>query len=74
MFKYFESFDFLVTPVAYNFKAKLDLGNMAAKLSKAYGIPAKEGAPVQELVNIQTLFFSKAGGAMLLEYDLELLR
>ncbi|MCB0417500.1 MAG: VWA domain-containing protein [Bdellovibrionaceae bacterium] len=68
MFRYFESFDFLVTPVAYNFKVALEFPG--AKLVKAYGVPQNTDAPVQELINVQTLFFSEAGGAIVLEYDL----
>ncbi|MCB0365357.1 MAG: VWA domain-containing protein, partial [Bdellovibrionales bacterium] len=72
MFKFFESFDFLVTPVAYNFKASLHLGIYeGAKLVKAYGVPVKEDEPLRDLIDVRTLFFSEEGGAMLLEYDLK---
>lgn len=63
-------FDFLVTPVAYNFKATVEVNGVPATLVKAYGVPSDKKAGLQELVDIQTLFFSKEGGAILLEYDL----
>src|SRR5690606_23234863 len=67
MFRYFESFNYLVTPVAFNFKASLEIEGLGTKLVRAYGVPAKEDAPVQELIDIQTLFFSEgAGGTILL--------
>lgn len=67
----FQAFDFLVSPVAFNFKAQLELQNVAARLAHAYGVPAKDDQPVQELINIRTLFFAgSGGGALLLEYDL----
>lgn len=72
MYKYFESFDFLVSPVAFNFKASLDLGiYQDAKLVKTYGVPMKEGEPLRELIDVRSLFFSEEGGAILLEYDLK---
>lgn len=66
------AFDLLVTPVAYNFKASLDLQNVQAKLVNTYGAPKGKG-PVLSLMNARTLFFASAdeGGAMLLEYDLQ---
>jgi hypothetical protein len=73
MFRYFENFDYLVTPVAYDFKATLELDGPefeGAKLVKAYGVPAKEGEPVRDLLDVRTLFFSEEGGAIVLEYDL----
>jgi len=71
MLKFFENFDYLVTPVAYQFKASLAVAGINAKFSKAYGVPAKEGQAIDELINIQTLFFSTGGGAIVLEYSLE---
>lgn len=71
MYRYFEAFNFLVTPVAYGFKASLDLDGVTAKLVNAYGIPAKEGEPVREFIDVQTLFFSENGGAMILEYEIQ---
>ena len=70
--RYFESFDFLVSPVAFGFKASLDLGDLKATFANAYGLPmAREERPY-EFINVQTLFFtSQGGGAMLLEYDLK---
>jgi hypothetical protein len=71
MLKFFENFDFLVSPVAYNFKASLSFNGLNAKFAKAYGIPTKEGQAPSELVDIQTLFFSTGGGAIVLEYNLD---
>lgn len=71
--KIFNNFKYLVSPVAYNIAADIDIRGIEAKLAKAYGIPFKEGNQLKELVNIRTLFFSTAeggGGAMILEYDL----
>jgi len=70
MFRYFDAFNFLVTPVAYRFKANLEFNGIDAQLVKAYGIPTKENEPMHELINIQTLFFSEEGGTILLEYAL----
>jgi hypothetical protein len=70
--KYVDQFDYLVSPMAYNFKAELKFDGVEAKLVKAYGVPAKKDALVQELMDIRTLFFTSAGGgAILLEYDLK---
>jgi hypothetical protein len=71
MLRYFESFDFLVTPVAYGLRATLEIQGVDAKLARAYGIPAKAGEPVKELISVPTLFFSNNGGAIVLEYDLK---
>ena len=71
MNRFFDSFDYLVTPVAYDFKAELDLSSINATLVRAYGVPADKDEPVRELINIRTLFFSEAGGAILLEYKLK---
>ncbi len=72
MFKFFKNFDFLVTPVAYNFKASIELANPAT-LSKVYGIPMPKDlvSSRYELLDIQTLFFAgEGGGAILLEYEM----
>lgn len=69
----FANFKYLVSPVAYNIAADIDIRGIEAVLAKAYGIPFKKGEELKELVNIRTLFFSTAeagGGAMILEYDL----
>lgn len=76
MLRYFESFNYLVTPVAYNLRANLTIEGVDAKLVKAYGVPAQKGQltanqKVQPLVNVPTLFFSINGGAIVLEYDLK---
>lgn len=71
MLRYFESFDFLVTPVAYSLRATLEIQGVDAKLARAYGIPAKAGETVKELISVPTLFFSNNGGAIVLEYDLK---
>lgn len=69
---YFNQFDFLTTPVAYNFKADLEIIGLKATLVDSYGIPKKAASPVQELVDIRTLFLTSSdrGGATLLEYEL----
>jgi hypothetical protein len=71
MLRYFESFDFLVTPIAYGLRATLEIQGVDAKLVRAYGIPAKAGETVKELISVPTLFFSNNGGAIVLEYDLK---
>ncbi len=71
MLRYFESFDFLVTPIAYGLRATLEIQGVDAKLVRAYGIPAKAGQTVKELISVPTLFFSNNGGAIVLEYDLK---
>ncbi len=69
---YFKQFDFLVSPIAYNFKAELKLEGLEAKLVKTFGVPMKADAKVQELLDIRTLFLaSEGGGTILLEYDLK---
>lgn len=71
--KFFNNFDYLVTPVAYNLKVSSTLVDMPthAKLVKTYGVPMLKNEPVQELINVRTLFFSEGGGgAIILEYDL----
>lgn len=74
MSKLFANFDFLVSPVAYNFKSTVKIEGIAsARLLNAYGVPAqREGQPAQELIDIRTLFFAgtENGGAILLEYQL----
>ncbi len=70
MMKFFKNFDYLVAPVAYNFKLTSTLQGINAKLVKAYGVPMRKDEPIQELINVRTLFFSEEGGAIVLEYDL----
>lgn len=72
MYDYFNAFNFLVTPVAFNFNALLNFVDIDATLVNAYGIPNNENAPLAEILSIPTLFFagSSNGGAILLEYDL----
>lgn len=69
MFKLVKNFDFLVTPVAYNLKASVNLEGIEAKLVKTYGVPMKEDEPTRDLIDVRTLFFSEAGGAIILEYQ-----
>ncbi len=72
MLKFFNNFDYLVTPVAYNFKLQAKLQDCNAKLVQAHGVPMskeEKKQPVQELINVRTLFFSEEGGAIVLEYD-----
>lgn len=70
--KFFGRFNYLVSPVAYAFKASLELQGIAGRLVRAYGIPQSEGAGVQELFDIQTLFFTQeGGGAIVLEYQIQ---
>ncbi|MFC2074907.1 VWA domain-containing protein [Bdellovibrionota bacterium] len=71
MAKFFRSFNYLVTPVAYNLKARIDLNGLKAKLVNAYGVPSSENEPLRDIVNLKTLFFSEEGGGILLEYVLE---
>ncbi len=72
---YINQFDFLTTPVAFNFKAQIEVQGMKAKLANVYAMPKKPDAPVLDLVDIRTLFLTSSegggGGATLLEYDLE---
>ncbi len=70
---YFDSFDYLVTPIAYAFSANLALDGIKGRLVKTYGIPQSEGAKVDEIFDVQTLFYSKAGGggAIVLEYQMQ---
>lgn len=71
MLRYFEAFDFLVTPIAYNFRAQVALSGIQAKLVKTYGVTTEGGTqPVRDLIDTPTLFFSGEGGAILLEYEL----
>jgi Mg-chelatase subunit ChlD len=72
MLRFFESFDFLVSPVAYHFKVRVKLNNIDATFVKAYGVPVTNEEIPEELINVQTLFFTKeGGGALVLEYDLK---
>lgn len=70
---YFEQFEFLVSPIAYNLKAKLELKDIDAKLVKAYGVPMKADSKIQNILDIRTLFLASegGGGTILLEYDLK---
>ncbi len=71
MLKMVKAFKFMVTPVAYNFKASVEGTNLNAKLVKVYGVPMKESDPLRDLIDIRTLFFvGEGGGAIILEYDL----
>lgn len=73
LMKFFNNFDYLVTPVAYNLKVLSTLVDMPnqTKLVKTYGVPMLKNEPIQELINVRTLFFSEGGGgAIILEYDL----
>lgn len=71
MMKFFNSFDYLVTPIAYNLKVSAELVSLPAKLVKTYGVPKAKVEPIQELINVRSLFFSEGGGgAIVLEYDL----
>ena len=68
MMKFFKNFEFLVSPIAYNLKIS---AQVPAKLAHAYGVPKMQHEPIQELINVRTLFFSpEGGGAIVLEYDL----
>ncbi len=71
MQRYFEAFDFLVTPIAYNFRVQVKLTDIQAKLVAAYGVATEAGMqPVRDLIDMPTLFFSGEGGAILLEYEI----
>ena len=72
MNKYFNQFDILVSPMAYNFKAELTIDGIETELKAAYGLPMKKDSSVHDLLDVRTFFFaSEGGGAMLLEYDLK---
>ena len=72
MYRYFESFDFLVTPIAQHLKARLSFKNTKAQLVKAYGISSQAAIENDDLINVKSLFLSnEGGGAMLLEYLLD---
>jgi len=72
MVRFFKEFDFLVTPIAYDFKATIRFENFSGKLVKTYGIPSSTDEPLSELVNVRTLFLTgSGGGAILLEYEVE---
>lgn len=65
MNEFYDDFDLLVSPVAYGFKARLDVPGY--QLKRAFGVPADGGA--HEVINVQTLFFAgKGGGNIVLEY------
>ena len=70
LMKFFNNFNYLVTPVAHNFKLSSSLVDVHAKLVKAYGVPMRTDEPIQELINVRTLFLSEEGGAIVLEYDI----
>ncbi|MCA9506816.1 MAG: VWA domain-containing protein [Myxococcales bacterium] len=72
MYRYFQEFKFLVSPVAYKLKAFLTLNDMKASLKESYGLPKINDAQKSEFINVQTLFLTKGGGGtMILEYDLQ---
>lgn len=71
MYRYFESFKFLVSPIAYQLKAKLSFNNIDAKFLGALGAPLARDEMADEFINVQTLFLTnQGGGALLLEYDI----
>ncbi len=71
MMKFFKNFDYLVTPIAYNVKVSSQVIDGRATLVHAYGVPKMSDEPLQELINVRTLFFTQeGGGAIVLEYDL----
>ncbi len=74
MYKFFKNFDFLVTPIAYSFKAFIK-SNYDLKLLEAYGVPKfpdDDATKEQEMISVQTLFFAgEGGGTILLEYELK---
>ena len=71
MLRYFDAFEYLVTPVAYDFRVQLALNGIQAKLVAAHGVPTEAGTqPVRDIIDLETLFFSEEGGAILLEYEL----
>jgi Mg-chelatase subunit ChlD len=72
MYRYFESFDFLVTPIANHLKARLSFNNTKAQLVNAYGIPSQAVTKNDDLINVKSLFLTnQGGGAILLEYKLD---
>ncbi|TKC98908.1 vWA domain-containing protein [Polyangium fumosum] len=71
MLRYFEAFDYLVTPVAYDFNVGALVQDLGAELVRTYGVTTEAGAqPTRSLIDLKTLFFTEAGGAILLEYAL----
>ncbi|WP_170319751.1 vWA domain-containing protein [Polyangium spumosum] len=71
MLRYFQAFDYLVTPVAYDFNVGVVVQGIGAELVRAYGVTTEGGAqPARALIDLKTLFFTEAGGAILLEYEL----
>ncbi|MDI3289446.1 VWA domain-containing protein [Polyangium sp. 15x6] len=71
MLQYFQAFDYLVTPVAYDFNVGAFVQGLGVELVRTYGVTTEAGAePTRNLIDLKTLFFTEAGGAILLEYAL----
>lgn len=66
MFRLFDNFDFLVSPIAENFVVDLDIEGYS--LVNAYGVPQRADGSLAGLLDVQTLFFAgSGGGAIFLE-------
>ena len=71
MLRFFESFDYLVTPAAHEFNVSAIVQGIGAELVRAYGVTTEGGVqPARSLIELETLFFTESGGAILLEYVL----
>ncbi|MDI1444164.1 VWA domain-containing protein [Polyangium sp. 6x1] len=71
MLRYFKAFDYLVMPVAYDFTVGAFVEGLGVELVRAYGVTTEGGVqPTRNLIDLKTLFFTEAGGAILLEYAL----
>ncbi len=79
MVEYFDQFDTLVTPAAYDFVADFEIDETKYKFVKAHGVPEEIKAegdtskPTDNVIDISTLFFvrtkTSGGGARVLEFD-----
>ncbi|MDC3962593.1 vWA domain-containing protein [Polyangium jinanense] len=71
MLRYFRAFDYLVTPVAYDFNVAAFVQGLGVEHVRSYGVTTEGGAqPSRNLIDLKTLFFTETGGAILLEYAL----
>ena len=68
----FKHFDFLMSPIATDFKASLHIDQDNAQFVRAYGLNLKDKEESGTIFDIKTLFLSGSdkGGAIILEYDL----
>lgn len=65
-----QDFSLLVTPLAYSFRAGLELPGFSGKLRRVVGVPADSQSEARNLIGISTLFLcGRGGGAIVLEYE-----